>query len=255
LYPGVFFSFIPIAGDNGKSDFFVEAHNLGHPSSLFEFSKTFLKADSVDQAVRVLLLGAFCGSFMCEQALLAIRQQRLHRFEAPACIAALEEACEYGSIHAKYLLGCVLLHGKSCRDEARGSVVIEAAAAVKSFWSGDKGKVPLVAGGKKFHAGTLAHMEELVDRELSVIRAKELAPKFAAEWAKLPDDPAETTRAAFQSLVQEFTSLTDRMARRFDRVADWLMEGNNEPVDDAKLARMEALAIKDEEEPKEGDHA
>ncbi|MFM0389433.1 hypothetical protein [Paraburkholderia dipogonis] len=233
--------------------FFVEAHNLGHPSSLYELSKTLLKADDAGSAVRVLLLGAFCGSFICVQAMLAIRQHRLHRFEAPACLAALEEACAYGSIHAKYLLGCVLLHGESCRDEARGSALIRNAAAVKPFRGGDKGKVPLVAGGKQFHAGTLSHMEQLIDCELSAIRSKEFGPKFLAEVGKLPGDSSETTRAAFGALLQQFNPATERMTRRFDKhVGDWVAAGENEPVDEAKLELMAALAIKDES--KEGDH-
>ncbi|CAB3974520.1 MULTISPECIES: hypothetical protein [Burkholderia] len=233
-------------------DFFVEAHNLGHPGSLLELSKTFLKADNVGQAVRVLLLGAFCGSFMCAQALLAIRQQRLHRFEAPACIAALEEACEYDSIHAKYLLACVFLHGDSCRDEARGRALIQAAAAVKSFRGGDKGKVPLVAGGKAFHSGTLAHFEKLIDVELLEIRSKELGPQFLTEVAKLPNDGSEATRAAFSQLLHKFNPGTERMAHR---IGNWLADHANEPVDEAKLERMKALFIEVDDESKEGDHA
>ncbi|RQR37081.1 hypothetical protein DIE23_06500 [Burkholderia sp. Bp9143] len=235
--------------------FFGEAHNLRHPGSLLELSKTLFKAGVAGQAVRVLLLGAFCGSFICVQALLAIRQQRLHRFEDPACLEALEEACAYDSIHAKYLLGCVLLHGESCRDEARGSALIRAAAAVKPFRGGDKGKVPLVAGGKKFHAGTLAHLEQLIDIELHAINSKELGPKFVAEVAKLGSDTGEATRTAFMELVQEFNPATERMTRRFDKqVGDWLADNADEPVDEAKLERMKALALPDEDAPKEGGH-
>lgn len=237
-------------------DFFGEAHNLGHPGSLFELSKTFLKADDASQAVRVLLLGAYCGSFICVQALLAIREQRLHRFEAPACFAALEEWCAYGSIHAKYFLGCVLLHGESCRDEARGRSVIREAAALKSFAGGVKGKVPLVAGGKQFHAGTLAHMEQLIDRELSAIHSKELMPEFLAEAAKLSDDGSEVSREAFGELLHKFNPATERMKRRFDKhVGDWLADRANEPVDEAKLERMKALFIEVDDESREGDHA
>ncbi|WP_175851878.1 hypothetical protein [Burkholderia cepacia] len=236
-------------------DFFGEAHNLGHPGGLFELSKWYLKADDAGQAVRVLLLGAFCGSFLCVQALLAIRDHRLHRFEAPACLAALEQGCAYGSIHAKYFLGFVLLHGESCRDEARGSALIREAAAVKSFKTGDKRKVPLVPGGKQFHAGTLSHVEQLIDRELSAIRSKELGPKFVAEAARLPIDSSETTRNEFTALLHKFNPAPDRMKRQFDNnVARWLAEGANEPVDEAKRARMEALAIKEDDASKEGGH-
>jgi len=182
-------------------DFFGEAHNFGHPGSLLELSKTFLNADDAGQAVRVLLLGAWCGSFICVQALLGD------------------------------------------------------AAAVKSFRGGHKGKVPLVAGGKQFHARSLSDIERLIDRELSAIRSKELGPKFLAEAAKLPGDSSETTRAAFAALLQEFNPATERMTRRFDKhVGDWLAEGANESVDEAKLARMAALAINDEDESKEGGH-
>ncbi|KVP75421.1 hypothetical protein WJ96_06845 [Burkholderia ubonensis] len=237
-------------------DFFGEAHNLGHPSSLLELSKTFLKADDAGQAVRVLLLGSFCGSFICVQALLAIRQHRLHRFEAPACLAALEEWCAYGSIHAKYLLGYVLLHGDSCRDEVRGQALIREAAAVRPFKGGDKGRVPLVPGGKKFHAGTLSHMEQLIDIELSAIRSKELGPKFVVAAAKLPGDSSEASRAAFSALLQEFNPAPERMKRRFDKkVANWLEEGADEPVDEAKLERMKALALPDKDASKEDGNA
>ncbi|MGF6263293.1 hypothetical protein OKW49_004221 [Paraburkholderia youngii] len=236
-------------------DFFGEAHNLGHPGSLVELSKTFLKANEAGEAVRVLLLGAWCGSFLCVQALLAIRDHRLHRFEAPACLAALEEWRALGSIHAKYFLGYVLIHGESCSDEARGSDLIREVAALKPFQPGDKGKVPLVPGGKKFHAGTLSHMEQVIDLELSAIRSKELQPQFVAEWAKLPGDGSEATREAFGELLHKFNPVPNRMTRRFDKaVGAWLAEGANEPVDEAKRARMEELAIKDDDASKEGGH-
>ncbi|KVP39624.1 hypothetical protein [Burkholderia ubonensis] len=236
-------------------DFFGNAHNLGHPTSLLELSKTFLKADDAGQAVRVLLLGAFCGSFICVQALLAILQHRPARFEAPACLAALEEGCAYGSIHAKYLLGCVLIYGESCRDELRGQALIREAAAVRPFKAGDKGRVPLVPGGKKFHAGTLSHMEQLIDIELSAIRSKELGPKFVVAAAQILGDSSEASRAALSTLLQEFNPAPERMKRRFDKnVANWLEEGANEPVDEVKLARMAALAIKDDDASKENGH-
>jgi hypothetical protein len=235
-------------------DFFGEAHNLGHPGSLLELSKTFLKANEAGDAVRVLLLGAFCGSFICVQALLAIRDHSLHRFEAPVCLEALEEGCAYGSIHAKYFLGFVLLHGESCCDDARGSALIREVAALKPFKPGVKGKVPL-PGGKQFHAGTLSHMERLIDLELSAVRSKELQPQFVAEWNKLPGDGSAATREAFGELLHKFNPAPDRMKRYFDKnVARWLAESANQPVDEAKRARMEALAIKEVDASKEGGH-
>ncbi|MGT2456553.1 hypothetical protein ACU4GI_26480 [Cupriavidus basilensis] len=233
-------------------DYFVEAHNLGHPESLLCLSKTFFKAGEAGPAMRVLLLGARCGSIRCAQALLLIREKRLHVFELPACIAALDESCGYDSIHAKYLLGFVLCHGESCRDEARGRALMREVGAVPHFRA-DKGKgAPLVEGSNQYAAGTLAHFEMLIDRELLAIQSQELGPQFLAEAAKLPVKADEKDRAAFEELLHQFSPVPKRMVRR---VADWLADGDNEPVDEAKLERMKALfAEPDEESSKEGGH-
>lgn len=230
-------------GNPEAMDYFGHAHNLGHPSSLLELSKTFLKAGDTGPAVRVLLLGDFCGSFVCAQALLVIRQHRLSRLETPACLEALEEWCSRDSLLAKYVLGCVLLHGESCRDALRGQAWIQKAAEAKSFKGGDKGRVPLVPGGNQFHAGTLADLERLIDIELSAIRSKELEPKFVAAASKLLGDPGKGGSAAVAALLEALNPAPERMRRRFDKtLSHWLEEGAREPVDEAKRARMAALA-------------
>ncbi|BCF95889.1 hypothetical protein PPGU19_004580 [Paraburkholderia sp. PGU19] len=232
-------------------DFFIEAHNLGHPESLLCLSKTLFKAGDAGAAVRVLLLGARCGSIRCAQLLLSIREHRLHIFEAPECLEALNEGCGYGAIQAKYLLGFVLRHGEHCRDEARGRAVMSEAGAVRHFRA-DKGKgAPLVKDGNQFPAGTLAHFEQLIDLELLAIRSDELKPEFLARLASLPDE-GEKTRASYGELFHDLNPVPERMARR---VADWLAAGDDEPVDEAKLERMKALALPDEGAMKEGDHA
>ncbi|QKL60714.1 hypothetical protein HI808_03080 [Ralstonia solanacearum] len=232
-------------------DFFIKAHNLGHPESLLCLSKTFFKAGEAGAAVRVLLLGAWCESIRCAQALLLIREHRLHIFEAPECIAALEESCGYGSMRAKYLLGFVLCHGESCRDEARGSALMREAGEVRHPRA-DKGKgAPLVEGGNQYAAGTLAHFEKLIDEELLAIRSKELKQKFLAQVANLPGEGGKETRVAFEKLLHEFNPVPERMVRR---VADWMADGDNEPVDEAKLERMKALALPDDDAAKEGGH-
>jgi hypothetical protein len=234
-------------------DYFVEAHNLGHPESLLCLSKTFFKAGDAGAAVRVLLLGAWCGSIRCTQALLLISEHRLHILEAPECLAALDESRIYGSIHGKYFLALALCHGESCRDEARGRALMGEAGEARHFRA-DKGKgAPLVEGGQQYAAGTLAHIEALIDRELLAIRSEELKPKFLAEVAKLPINAGEETRTAFGELLHKSNPVPERMVRR---LADWMADGHNEPVDEAKLERMKSLFAEPvEDTPKEDGHA
>jgi len=235
-------------------DYFVDAHNLGHPESMLCLSKTLFKTGDAGAAVRVLLLGTWCGSIRCAQLLLELRKHKLPILETPECLAALKDSSAYGSIQAKYLLGFVLLHGKRCRDEARGRTLIIEASEVPHFRA-DKGKgAPLDAGRKQFPAGTLAHFERLIDEELLAIRSKELEPQFLAEAAKLPCGDSEATRAAFEELLQEFNPATQRMTHRSVKyVGDWLAEGD-ELVDEAKLERMKRLALPDEGTAKESGH-
>lgn len=235
--------------DLGKAecaDFFAEAHNLGHPSSLLELSKCFFSEGNVGAAVRILLLGTWCGSFLCAQGLFALRDHRLSIFEVPDCIEALEEASAYDSIPAKYFLGFVLLYGERCRDVVRGSAVIREAAAGRHRGK-DNGKVPLVDGNNQFHAGTLAHFEQLIDGELLDIRSKELEPEFAEQLATLHGSTEQEKRQAFQDLLHRYNPLTERMERRFvNSVTAWFEAGKSAPVDEEKRAWMQAnLAIQD----------
>lgn len=215
--------------------FFVEAHNHGHAESLLSLSKALLGRKEVGEALQVLLLGAWCGSIRCGMALEVFRKSMRHLLETPAALSMLEEARSYGSIHAKYLLGFVLLHGKRCRDEVRGRAVMEEAGNVRHFRA-DKGKgMPLVGGEQP--AGTLAHFEFLIDQELRALRSKEMRPAFLAEAAQMSFE-GEQGRDAFVSLLKKYDPVPARMTRK---VVDWYNEAPDKPVDEKKRQRMEAL--------------
>lgn len=219
-------------------DYFVQAHDLGHSESLLCLSKTFFKTGQTVDAVRVLLLGAWCGSIRCAQLLLVIREHRLHIFEVPECMSALEESRAYGSIHAKFFLGFVLRHSEIRRDEERGRALMIEASEVRHFRADNGKRTSLINGTKQNAAGTLAHFEVLIDRELLAIRTEELKPEFLAKVVKLPAGAGDETRAAFAELLNEFNPVPGRMTRL---VANWLENGQDEPVDQAKLERMQAL--------------
>lgn len=230
------------------ADFFAEAHNLGHPSSLLELSKCFFSEKNVGAAVRILLLGTWCGSFLCAQGLFALRDHRLSIFEVPACLEVLEEASAYGSMPAKYFLGYVLRHGERCRDVERGSALIREAAAVPHPRK-DNGKVPLVEGNNRFHAGTLAHFEQLIDDELLAIRSKESKLQLKEQLATLHGSSKQQMREAFQEMLNRYNPLTERMERRMvNSVTAWFEASKSEPVDEKKRAWMRAnLAVQDGE--------
>lgn len=220
-------------------DALVDAHNMRHPESLLCLAKVLFKRGDPGGAMRVLLLGAWCGSVRCSEFLLLILAYRPQVYEMPACLKALEDACHYRSIHAAYLLGVVLTHGASCRDEERGRATMEMAGRIRHpLPSKGQGK-PVTKDGKQYYpAGTLAHIELLIDQELHAMHQSELEPKFMQEVSKLPADASDETRAAFVDLLAECNPISDRM---FRRIADWLESGHDEPPDDAKLARMKEL--------------
>lgn len=235
-------------------DYFAHAHNLGHHESMLCLSISFFKTGDIGSAVRVLLLGTWCGSVRCAQLLLELLKQKRPILEMPECLAALEEANAYGSIQAKYLLGFVLLHGDSYRDTERGRTLIIEVSKFPHFRA-DKGKgVPVATGLNQFPTGTLSHFEQLIDQELLAIREKELKPQFLAQAAKLPNDSSEETRAAFKALLDEFSPLAPRMKRRYEELVGDFLE-NASPVDEAKRERMKKLLAIDEDAAKESGNA
>lgn len=200
--------------------------------------------------MRVLLLGASCGSVRCAEVLLQILEHRPQAFESDRRFAALEASLADGTVHARYILGFVLLHGDSRRDEARGRALIVEAGAMRHY-RGDNGKgAPLVAGTNQFAAGTLAHFEKLIDLELLAIRSHERMPEFIAEVGKI-SSLDEKGRAALDSALLKFYPVPERLVRR---TADWLANAGSEPVDPIKLERMKTLALPDDDGSKEGSH-
>jgi hypothetical protein len=234
-------------GQLSCANYFVEAHNLGHSESLLHLWRTFSRAGEKGAAVRVLLLGASCGSVRCAEALWQILERQLYAFESDEALAALEAGLEDGTVHARYILGYVLLHSDSRRDEGRGRALITESSNMRHYRS-DNGKgAPLVTGSNLYAAGTLAHFETLIDQELLAIRTQELRPKFLAEVSKIsPSD--KKGRAAFDAALMEFNPVPERMVRK---IANWLENADDEPVDPVKLERMKALCLPDEDVSKE----
>jgi hypothetical protein len=146
-------------------DYFVQAHDLRPPpESLLCLSKTFFKTRKAVDAMRVLLLGAWCGSIRCTRLLLAIREYRLHIFEVPECMPALEESRASGSTYARCFLDFVLRHSEIRRDEEHGRALMIEANEVRQFRAGNGKRTSLINGTKQNAAGTLTHFEMLIDR-------------------------------------------------------------------------------------------
>jgi hypothetical protein len=229
-------------------DYFVEAHNLGHPLGLLYLSKTLFRASEHGAAVRVLLLGASCGSVQCAAVLLQLLKGRSFVFGTAAGLAALEAALDDDTPHAKYILGFVLMHSATCPDKQRGRGLMEAAAATR-YRRGDNGRgIPLTPGGNQYRAGTLAHFEVLIDRELLAIRTEEMKPEFLAAVRKISFDGKDRVEE-LQAALATFNPVPQRM---FRHVEQWLANGSTEPVDPVKLERMKALYLPDDENSGDG---
>lgn len=216
----------------------IDAHHMGHTEALLVIGAAYTTRGDQAQGVRALLAGAWCGSFRCAQVLLGMLATP-ESFCRPQTIQALEEGCEYGSLHAKYLLGYCLLHGTMAyRNEARGQALLKEAEAVKHF-RGDKGTGPTeTIDGKTYAtAGSLAHLELLIDTEVGAMAMAKLEPLLS----DLSREPGLSTAEYFEKmdhLLAEHNPITERMA---GRISDWMTAGRNTPPDPAKLARMQEL--------------
>lgn len=224
-------------------DYFVEAHKLRHPQGLLYLSKTLFRVGEDGAALRVLLLGASCGSAQCGEVLLQLLERRSFVFETAAGLAALKAASDDNTPYAKYIFGSVLLNSETCRDEQGGRELIKAAAAMRHS-RGDNGRgVPLTPGGHQYRAGTLAHFEVLIDRELLAIRTEEMKPEFVAAVKKISFDGKNRVEE-LQAALATFNPVPQRMSRQVEK---WLANGSTEPLDPVKLERMKALYLPDDE--------
>jgi hypothetical protein len=242
------------ASNSSCFEFFIEAHSLGHPDGLLFLSRPFLRSHNYEQAIRALLAGAWCGSIRCAQLLIQMLTRMQQVFVDQRCRIAIEESRDYGSLLATYMLGYLLRHGdERYRDEDRGCTLLKEAEATKHFRT-DSGRGPFVVvdGVNKPAAGTLAHLESLIDREIVDIRQKEFKPTFEtlmAEYRNKPPSASSEDVDAFFDILRQNNPWPERVVRR---MAAWLEAGENEPPDEAKLERMKALFTETHEETSKG---
>lgn len=128
------------------------------------------------------------------------------------------------------MLGYLLRHGDpSFRDPERARSLLEEAGRVKHYRA-DDGRAPFVRqdGTSKPAAGTLSHIEYLVDGELLACRIEERDRMFNAFMAERKQRP---TRADFNTELaefMEFLSRTDPAPERVHRrIAAWLESGSD----------------------------
>jgi hypothetical protein len=224
--------------------YFIDAHNAGHPDGLLYLAQPYLQKRDFAPGIRALLAGAWCGSIRCADLLIQMTTMLQHAFLPSESRLVIEEAVEYGSVHAQYVLGFLLRHGdQSYQDEARGRSLIKTVAETKHFRSDDgRGPFVVVDGVEKPVAGSLSHLEWLIDRELLNIRQLEFDPKFEEFMAERKSQPnrasaKEEFDELFELLCQN-NPMSDRMVRR---TAAWLEEGKTAPADPKKLEMMKTM--------------